>query len=156
MESIPPSSSISDEKTLVEEFYKVKLGDDNYEKSLKDAEGHKQKGNAYVKENKLNEAIKCFSEAIDLKVETINNSIYLSNRAFINLKLENYGLALSDSNKAIEINPNYIKAYYRRASAYLFLRKYDEALSDLKLLQKHFPSDIRRIWVRNIVVTQQQ
>lgn len=126
---------------LTEELYKFKIGDDGYQKAIEEAEKLKAKGNEYVKENNLNEAIKCFSEAIDMKVETPKNSIYLSNRALINLKLENYGFALSDASKAIEIDPNYIKAYYRRASAYLFLRKYDEALSDLSFLQKHFPND---------------
>ncbi len=134
-------TDIIDEKKLVEDFYKVKLGDDNYDKIFEEAESHKNKGNAFVKENKFTEAVKSFSDAIDLKVETVNNAIYLSNRAFINLKLENFGLALSDSSKAIEINPSYVKAYYRRASAYLFLRKYDEALGDLKFLQQHFPKD---------------
>ena len=133
---------ISEEKKLVEDLYKIKLGDDNYENAVEEAEKEKNKGNAFVKDNKFSDAIKCFSNAIDMKVETINNSIYLSNRAFINLKLENYGLALTDANKSIEINSNYIKAYYRRASAYLFLRKYDEALEDLKFLQKHYPSDV--------------
>lgn len=131
----------TDENSLIEEFYKVKTGDEDYETRLKEAENHKTKGNSYVKENKLSEAIECFTNAINLKVETLNNAIYLSNRAFINLKLENYGSALEDANKAIEVNSTYIKAYYRRASAYLFLRKYDEALSDLKLLKTHFPSD---------------
>lgn len=126
---------------LVEDLYKIKLGDDNYDKAHKEAESHKLQGNSYVKENKYTQAIDSFTRAIDLKIETKNNSIYLSNRAFINLKIENFGLALEDANKAIEIDPSYIKAYYRRASAYLFLRKYDEALTDLRLLFTHFPND---------------
>lgn len=133
----------TDESTnkLTEEFYNIKLGDDGYEEAVKKAEFHKVKGNEFVKESNFNEAIKCFTQAIDMKVETPKNAIYYSNRAFINIKLENFGFALSDANKAIEIDKEYVKAYYRRASAYLLLRKFDEALKDLDYLNKHYPND---------------
>lgn len=134
------SSEVS-ASNLIEDLYKIKLGDDNYDEMYKEAESLKIRGNSYVKENRYTQAIDSFTKALDLKIETKSNAIYLCNRAFINLKLENFGLALQDANKAIEIDSSYIKAYYRRASAYLFLRKYDEALSDLKLLQTHFPQD---------------
>ena len=56
-------------------------------------------------------------------------------------KLENFGLALADANKAIEIDVNYDKAYFRRASANLFLFHYDEAVKDLNHLYKKYPTD---------------
>ena len=42
---------------------------------------------------------------------------------------------------AIKIDPEFYKAYYRRASAYLFLSKYTEALKDFYFLQKKMPED---------------
>ena len=57
--------------------------------------------------------------------------------------MENYGLAVEgiyilikilDSSKAIKIDSDYIKAYYRRASANLILSHLDDAIDDLELL----------------------
>ena len=126
---------------LEEIMYSIKLGDLNYEESLALAEKYKSEGNEFFKNNKFNEAMEKYTQAIDLKVETKNNAIYYSNRAFVNLKLENYGSTIQDANTAIKIDPNFIKAYYRRASAYCFLRKYEEALKDLLFLKTKIPDD---------------
>jgi len=55
--------------------------------------------------------------------------------------MENFGLAIEDANQAIKIDPDYIKAYYRRASASLVLCHYDDAIEDLKLINARFPND---------------
>ena len=41
------------------------------------------------------------------KVETKNNSVYYSNRALVNLKLENNETTIQDTNTAIKINPEF-------------------------------------------------
>ena len=87
------------------------------------------------------DALKKYTDAINLKVETKNNAVYYSNRAYINLKLENYGSAIEDANMAIKIDPNFVKAYHRRALAYLKLNKYTEGLKDLQFLKQKFPED---------------
>lgn len=46
------------------------------------------------------------------------------------LRREHYGLALSDADKAIELDPNYAKAYFRRASSNMALGKFKLALKD--------------------------
>ena len=122
-------------KQLEQIMYSTKLGDDNYDESLALAEKYKSEGNTFFQNNKFMEALQKYSAAIDLKVETKNNAVYYSNRAFVNLKLENYGSAIEDANMSIKINPEFYKAYYRRASAYLFLEKYAEALRDLIFLK---------------------
>lgn len=48
----------------------------------------------------------------------------LCNRAFAYLKLELPGAALADAEAAIALEPNFVKAYYRKASAHMFLNKY--------------------------------
>ena len=40
-----------------------------------------------------------------------------------------YDEAAKESSKALELNPAYIKAYFRRAEAYEKLERYDEAIS---------------------------
>jgi serine/threonine-protein phosphatase 5 len=61
---------------------------------LKKAEEFKEQGNQLLKHNKFSESLSKFTEAISLNIETNKNSIYLSNRALIHIKMENYGLAV--------------------------------------------------------------
>lgn len=51
----------------------------------------------------------------------------MANRAFCHIKMENYGLAISDANLSEEKNPKYVKAYYRQGQALFLLNKLDEA-----------------------------
>ena len=106
---------------LGEIIYSIKLGDLNYDESLALAEKYKSEGNVLFQNNKFLEALEKYTLAINVKVETKNNAIYYSNRAYVNLKLENYGSTIEDSNMAIKIDPDFIKAYYRRAQAYFNL-----------------------------------
>lgn len=123
------------------ENYSIKQGDENYEDSLKIAENYKNEGNELLQQNKFLEALEKYTKAIDLKIETKKNAIYFSNRAMVNLKLENYGSTIQDANDALKADPDYIKAYFRRATAYGFLRKFDEALKDLLFLKTKIPED---------------
>ena len=123
---------------LQEIMYSIKLGDLNYDESLALAEKYKTEGNTFFSSNKFIEALEKYTQAINLKVETKNNAIYYSNRAYVHLKLENYGSAIQDVNMAIKIDPEFSKAYHRRALAYFSLRKYDEALKDFLLLKTKF------------------
>ena len=64
-----------------------------------------------------------------------------SNRAMAHIKAESYGLAISDAEAAIRLDPTYIKAYYRRGSANFALGKYRLALRDFKAVCKLRPTD---------------
>jgi tetratricopeptide (TPR) repeat protein len=46
------------------------------------------------------------------------------------LKLKEFKNCIFDANKAIEIKPDYLKAYHRRGKAYHSLHKYEEAITD--------------------------
>ncbi|KAG5638877.1 hypothetical protein H0H81_009180 [Sphagnurus paluster] len=54
------------------------------------------------------------------------------NRAYARMKLEEYGYALTDATQAIQLDPRYVKAYYRRATCYMQILKPQSAVSDLK------------------------
>ena len=41
--------------------------------------------------------------------------------------MENYGLAITDCDEGIKLDPTYIKSYYRQGSAYLMLSKLEQA-----------------------------
>jgi serine/threonine-protein phosphatase 5 len=61
---------------------------------------------------------------------------YYSNRAAANIKEEYLGYAVSDADKAIALDPKFIKAYYRRASANMGMSKIREALKDFRCVKK--------------------
>ena len=57
------------------------------------------------------------------------------------IRTECFGYALSDASKAIETDKSYLKAYYRRAAAYMSLGKYKLALKDYEGVYKARPND---------------
>jgi serine/threonine-protein phosphatase 5 len=67
--------------------------------------------------------------------------VLLSNRAFAHIRLENYGSAVQDSTNAIEVDPQYVKAYYRRGSSHYALGHFIEALKDFRIVAKLQPRD---------------
>lgn len=66
---------------------------------------------------------------------------YFANRSFAYLKTECFGYALTDASKAIELDRNYVKGYYRRAAAYMSLSKFKLALKDFETVTRARPSD---------------
>lgn len=58
-----------------------------------------------------------------------------------NIKSEAYGYAIADATKAIELDPNFVKAYYRRAVAYTAILKSRDALRDFKTVVRKAPND---------------
>ena len=73
----------------------------------------KAEANAKFKDGKYEEAIALYTQAIDVHP----TSVLFANRAFANLKLENYGAALLDSDEAITLDPYNVKAHYRHGTA---------------------------------------
>lgn len=50
------------------------------------------------------------------------------------MRLKEYARVIEDSNKAIEIKPDYLKAYHRRGKAYQAVNKIDLAIKDLQFI----------------------
>ena len=90
---------------------------------------------------KLEEAMNKYTEAINLRIKDKINTALYCNRAWINLKLERNGAALEDANKAIQWDSKNIKGYYRRGCANLALCKYEDALIDLENVYKFYPQE---------------
>lgn len=78
-----------------------------------------------------------YTKAIEL--DGGKSAILFGNRAFAYTRLEQYGGAVEDASKSIELDPKYAKAYYRRGSARLQLGKHKEALDDFKQANKIDP-----------------
>ncbi|XP_044263335.1 RNA polymerase II-associated protein 3 [Tribolium madens] len=104
------------------------LTDECDETARDEAYLEKEKGNKFVKQKKWNEAIECYTQAIDLYSY---DPIFYANRALCYLKIENYGKAESDCTLSLKLDQTYVKAYQRRAAAREGLNKLEEAKADL-------------------------
>lgn len=102
------------------------------------AEELKVLANEAFKAHKFAQAIDLYTQAIDLNGD---NAVYWANRALAHTKLEEYGSAIIDATKAVEIDPKYSKGYYRRGAAYLAMAKFKEALKDFQQVKKLCPND---------------
>ena len=100
----------------------------------------KDKGNEALVGGHILEAIGFYSEALEILGDS-PNAIILSNRAQAYIKVENYGLAIVDATLAIETDPSYPKAYYRRGTAEFALNKPKVARKDFKQVCKLLPKD---------------
>eukprot|EP01017_Pseudomicrothorax_dubius_P031151 TRINITY_DN394_c0_g2_i2.p1 TRINITY_DN394_c0_g2~~TRINITY_DN394_c0_g2_i2.p1 ORF type:complete len:490 (-),score=97.11 TRINITY_DN394_c0_g2_i2:61-1530(-) len=114
----------------------------NPEERVTMAERYKDKGNELFKSGKYSEAIDQYSQAIDVSPPgSPKSAVYFSNRAFANIKLENYGLAIEDSESALKADSGFVKAFYRKGSAYVALAKYESALETFRQAQKLEPGN---------------
>ncbi|KMT01766.1 hypothetical protein BVRB_9g210500 [Beta vulgaris subsp. vulgaris] len=102
------------------------------------AEELKSLANEAFKGHKYSQAIELYSQAIEVNNQ---NAVYWANRAFAHTKLEEYGSAIHDATKAIEIDPKYSKGYYRRGAAYLAMGKFKDALKDFQQVKRICPND---------------
>lgn len=124
---------------------------DDMENTTEDlAATYKEDGNFYMKHKKLRMSIYSYTEGIKMKCqnEELNANLY-NNRSAAQFFLKNYRSAIEDANKAIALNPQYLKPLLRAAQANLRLLKYDECTRycDLALAvdAKHQPAlDLRK------------
>lgn len=90
------------------------------------AEAEREKGNALFKEGKFPDAVKCYTESIRRGPK---DPRVWSNRAACYTKLTALPEALKDAEKAIEIDPNFVKAYTRKGHAQFFMKEYEKAMA---------------------------
>ncbi|KAK6635184.1 hypothetical protein RUM43_007943 [Polyplax serrata] len=89
-----------------------------------EAEQLKTEGNNLVKAEKFEEAIQCYTKAIELDP---NNPVYYCNRAAAYSRLNNHLATIDDCKAALKIEPTYSKAYGRLGFAYTSLNMFQEA-----------------------------
>jgi len=96
---------------------------------LAKSEELKGQANTKFQENHFSDAIELYSAALE---QNPLNHVLFANRAFCQIKLENYGSAVADATEAITLEPTYIKSYYRRGTAKLSLQQLKAARTDFK------------------------
>ncbi|KAM9478874.1 mitochondrial import receptor subunit TOM70-like isoform 1-T1 [Salvelinus alpinus] len=97
------------------------------------AQGAKNKGNKYFKAGKYEQAIQCYTEAIGLcpRENQTDLSTFYQNRAAAYEQQMMWTEVVQDCTQAIEMNPRYIKALFRRAKALERLDNKKECLEDV-------------------------
>lgn len=86
----------------------------------------KQAGNKAYGDKAYNKAIELYSQAILCKPDPV----FYSNRAACHSAMSEWDQVIEDTTAAINMDPDYVKAINRRATAYEHQKKYSEALLD--------------------------
>jgi len=93
-----------------------------------------QKAKDSFKNSDYNSAIQFFTEAINLQP---SNHLLYSNRSACYTEIGNYEKAIQDAIKCLEINPNFVRGFQRKALAEFKSKKFDDSIksyeSGLKL-----------------------
>ena len=111
------------------------------EEEQKKAEECKAQGNNFFKQNKFQQAIDMYTEAIFCKVSPKQKAVYYCNRAQTHLKMENYGLCVFDGCEAIKLDAVNVKGYFRRGHGYAMQHQLKNACSDFKQVCKMEPNN---------------
>lgn len=115
----------------------------------------KEKGNKALADNKFDEAVAAYTEAITLDPK---NHVLFSNRSAAHAKAGNYEEALKDAEETIQLNPTWPKGYSRKGSALSYMQKYVEAFEVYQKGLEHDPSNQAlqqgQAEIRNAVLSQ--
>jgi len=96
-------------------------------KRMEDAEAAKTKGNSFLSGKKYADAVSAYTEAIR---QWATNAVYYSNRAAAYTHMHMYDEAMADCRKAIQLKPDFSKAYSRLGTAHFQAGRYKEALEE--------------------------
>ncbi|XP_035267261.1 tetratricopeptide repeat protein 1 isoform X2 [Anguilla anguilla] len=101
----------------------------------------KETGNGQFKKGEHTEAEASYTAALGVcpVCYSKERSILFSNRAAARVHLDQKEKAIADCTKAIELNPDYVRAILRRAELYEKTDKLDEALEDYKSILEKDP-----------------
>ena len=110
--------------------YELAIGD--YEKAMNlkpdNAELYYMRGAAYYSKDEYEFAAANFNRAIELNP---NDARAYSDRGMVRYRTANFDSAIANFSRAIQLNPNSAQAYCNRGEAWLHLRDWEKAKSDL-------------------------
>ncbi|XP_012664437.1 tetratricopeptide repeat protein 1 [Otolemur garnettii] len=134
------NSSELDEEYLIE--LEKNMPEEEKQKRREESTKLKEEGNEQFKKGDYIEAESSYSRALETCPSCFqkDRSILFSNRAAARMKQDKKEMAIKDCSKAIQLNPNYIRAILRRAELYEKTDKLDEALEDYKSILEKDPS----------------
>ncbi|XP_063959836.1 mitochondrial import receptor subunit TOM70-like isoform X1 [Lytechinus pictus] len=96
------------------------------------AQAAKLRGNKYFKAGHYEQAIKLYSQAIEIcpKDNVKDLSTFYQNKAAANEQMKNHAQVVADCNNALELNSRYVKALFRRAKAFEMMNERMKCLED--------------------------
>merc|ERR1712002_50712 len=108
------------------------LSDEVLKERQLNSQNLKDEGNTLFRDGKYDESILKYTDALEIcpRKFPIERSVLYSNRGACRLYLKQFDEGIDDSTKALDLNPNYLKALLRRAQMYEQNEKLDEALAD--------------------------
>ncbi|XP_048588558.1 tetratricopeptide repeat protein 12 isoform X2 [Nematostella vectensis] len=96
----------------------------------------KEKGNLAFKQQKYEEAVKLYTQALN---QDRTNTAFYTNRAQAYIRTKNYTDAITDCEAAIKLDKKCIKAYVHMGKAFQAQNKFDEAVDIFKMAIKNLP-----------------
>ncbi|NWR57082.1 TTC1 protein, partial [Bucorvus abyssinicus] len=144
--NLPDGENSSRKQTELDEEYLLELEkampEEEKQKRRKESTMLKEKGNEQFKKGDYGEAEDSYTKALQICPACFqkDRAVLFSNRAAAKIKQDKTEAALSDCSKAVELDPNYIRALLRRAELYEKTEKLDEALEDYKAVLEKDPS----------------
>jgi DnaJ family protein C protein 7 len=102
----------------------------------------KEEGNSQYKAGRWQAAIDLYTSALEVDPSNKGtNSKILQNRALCRIKLKLYDDAIGDCEKAVSLDPSYIKARKTKANALGLSEKWEAAVREWKEIQELDPED---------------
>jgi uncharacterized caspase-like protein len=120
---------------------------DNNEEDTEKAVEFYSSGTKSYDENKYEEAITAYSQAI--KADPMYVQAYLW-RAHAKYAAQKYEESIHDYNKTLQLSPGDNEAYFYRGNAKYTLKKYNEAVADFTLTIKYEPKNARAYYYRGM------
>jgi tetratricopeptide (TPR) repeat protein len=130
------ASKAKDWDKAITAFKRAAQLDEHYAPNL--ASAFQQRAGVYVSQQKFQEAIADYTEA--LKVKTKDPDIF-ERRAYAEMQLKDYDKALHDYNEAIKLSPEEAKYYQVRAFIYQTKGDFKAALADVDKTLKLDPNN---------------
>ncbi|KAI0143553.1 hypothetical protein GGR57DRAFT_349590 [Xylariaceae sp. FL1272] len=137
-----------DNDKAIQHFRKALSGDPDFKDAVKwlrtvqKLDRMKEEGNTDYKAGRWQAAFDKYSSA--LGVDPTNrgtNSKLLQNRALCRLKLKQYDEAIADCERAVSLDPSYMKARKTKANAYGQAEKWEDAVREWKKIAELDPED---------------
>lgn len=102
----------------------------------------KEEGNTAFKAGQLTSAHSLYTEALQIdSCNKVTNAKLYFNRATVLAKLNQIKESASDCTSALNLDPSYYKAMFRRAKCHMDLEMYEEAVRDYELASKIEPGN---------------
>jgi len=111
---------------------KMSEAESKWKGNLNPAQLRKEEGNAFLKEGKMQDAVKSYTEALKLckDDDTATKAQCYNNRAHCYVQLYEPTKVIEDCSACLNIEPFNVKALLRRGFAYEQLEKMQSAMSD--------------------------